>query len=67
LCAEAYRTLTRVRMEMRLDIERIDIEHDAALVDRYVIRIPVIAVGTEELDVAGLEEPALRRWLSERV
>ena len=51
-------------MEMPLDIERIDIERDSALVDRYVIRIPVIAVGADELDVAGLEEPALRRWLS---
>ena len=66
LCGEAYRALTRVRMEMPLDIERIDIERDSALVDRYVIRIPVIAVGPDELDVAGLEEPALRRWLSER-
>jgi len=67
LCGEAYRALTRVRMEMPLDIERIDIEHDLALFDRYVTRIPVIAVGQEELDVAGLDEPALRRWLVERV
>lgn len=52
---------------MPLDIERIDIERDPALVDRYVIRIPVIAVGPDELEVAGLEEPALRRWLTERV
>ena len=67
LCGEAYRALTRVRMEMPLDIERIDIERDAVLVERYVIRIPVIAIGTDELEVAGLEEPALRRWLAERV
>jgi hypothetical protein len=66
LCGEAYRALTRVRMEMPLEIERIDIEHDPALFDRYAIRIPVIAVGSEELDVAGLDEPALRRWLNER-
>jgi hypothetical protein len=66
LCGEAYRALTRVRMEMPLDIERIDIESDPALFDRYAIRIPVIAAGADELDVAGLEEPALRRWLVER-
>lgn len=66
LCSEAFRALTRVRMEMPLDIERIDIERDPALLDHYVIRIPVIAVGSDELDVAGLEEPALRRWLAER-
>ena len=49
---------------MPLDIERIDIERDPALIDRYAIRVPVIAVGQEELDVAGLEELALRRWLA---
>jgi len=67
LCGEAYRALTRVRMEMPLDIERIDIERDAELFARYAIRIPVIAVGRDELDVAGVEEPVLRGWLSERV
>jgi len=66
LCGEAYRALTRVRMEMPLNIERIDIETEPDLLDRYLIRIPVIAVGPDELDVAGLEEPALRRWLAER-
>ena len=66
LCGEAYRALTRVRMEMPLDIERIDIQHDPALFDRYAIRIPVIAAGMDELDVAGLDEPVLRRWLTER-
>jgi len=54
-------------MEMPLDIERIDIERDAELFARYAIRIPVIAVGRDELDVAGVEEPVLRGWLSERV
>lgn len=67
MCGEAYRALTRVRMEMPLDIERIDIERDAELFARYAIRIPVIAVGRDELDVAGVEEPVLRGWLSERV
>ena len=67
LCGEAYRALTRVRMEMPLDIDRIDIEREPALFDRYAIRIPVIALGVDELDVAGLDEPALRRWLVERV
>ena len=65
LCGEAYRALTRARMEMPLDIERVDIDGDAALFDRYALRIPVIAVGADELEVAGIEEPALRRWLSE--
>ncbi len=63
LCGEVYRALTRVRMDMPLAIERVDIEGDAALRDRYVIRIPVLRVGDAELDAAGLEDAAIRRWL----
>jgi hypothetical protein len=66
LCGEAYRALTRVRMEIPLDIERVDIERDPALFDRYAIRIPVIATGEVELDAAGLDDAALRRWLVDR-
>ncbi len=64
LCAETYRALTRIRMDIALEIERVDIERDAALLDLYVVRIPVIAVGAREIDAAGLEEVAIRRWLT---
>ena len=63
LCAEAYRALTRVRMRMPLEIERVDILIDPLLFDRYALRIPVVAVGDRELDVAGLDEAAIDRWL----
>ena len=66
LCAEAYRALTRLRMDMPLEIERVDIESDPALFDRYAIRIPVLRVGEDELDAAGLDDQALRRWLIAR-
>jgi hypothetical protein len=66
LCAETYRALTRVRMDMPLAIERVDIETDAALFDRYAIRIPVLKIGDDELDAAGLDDAALRRWLAEQ-
>ena len=66
LCAEAYRALTRVAMDMPLAIERVDIEGDPVLRDRYVIRIPVLRVGEAELDAAGLDDAALRRWLDEQ-
>jgi hypothetical protein len=66
LCGEVYRALTRVRMDMPLDIERVDIEGDPALFDRYAIRIPVIAIGEDELDAAGIDDAALRRWLVDR-
>lgn len=65
LCAEAYRALSRVRMELPLEIVRTDIEADAALFVRYAIRIPVLRAGDRELDAAGLDEAALRRWLTE--
>ena len=65
LCAETYRALTRVRMSVPLEIERVDIERDPVLFQRYAITIPVLAVGGRELEAAGLEEDALRRWLAE--
>ena len=65
LCAETYRALTRIRMDMPLELERVDITSDVALLDRYVIRIPVLRVADRELDSAGLDDAALRRWLAE--
>ena len=65
LCAETHRALTRLRMDFSLIVERIDIEPDASLFQRYAIRIPVLRVGERELDAAGLDDAALRRWLTE--
>jgi hypothetical protein len=65
LCAEAYRALTRVRMRMPLDIERVDILIDPLLFDRYALRIPVLAAGERELDLAGVDEAVIERWLAE--
>jgi hypothetical protein len=66
LCDEAYRALTRVRMDLPLEIERVDIEADPKVFDRYAIRIPVLRVGEDELEAAGLDDAALRLWLRER-
>ena len=64
LCAEAYRALTRVRMRVPLDIERVDILIDPVLFERYALRIPVLAAGERELDVAGLDDAVIERWLA---
>ena len=65
LCAEAYRALRRIALDRPLEIERIDIEKGPNdLHDRYVLRIPVAAVGDDELDVAGLDDAAIGRWLT---
>lgn len=63
LCDEAYRALSRLRMDLPLELERVDIEADPALFQRYAVRIPVLARGADELDAAGLDDEALRRWL----
>src|SRR2546430_17391238 len=60
LCAEAYRALRRVALDVPLEIERVDITKDPALFDRYALRIPVVVVGERELDVAGGGHPAPR-------
>ncbi len=58
LCDEAYRALRRVSLERPLEIERVRTDDD-----RYVLRVPVLAVGDAELDAAGLEDSAIARWL----
>ncbi|MDQ2913348.1 MAG: glutaredoxin family protein [Chloroflexota bacterium] len=63
LCAEAYRALRRVALDVPLDVDRVDITRDAALFDRYALRIPVITMGERELDAAGVDDRAIRAWL----
>lgn len=65
LCEEALSALRRLSRRMRLDIERVDVTRESALLDRYVVRVPVLVVGDEELDVAGIDEAAIGRWLDE--
>jgi glutaredoxin-like protein DUF836 len=66
LCAEAYRALRRVALDRPLEIERVDIEAaPSAVRDRYVLRIPVLVAAGEELDLAGIEDREIARWLGE--
>jgi hypothetical protein len=63
LCAEAYRSLHRIALDIPLDVERVDITKDPALFDRYALRIPVLTIGERELDAAGLDDRAIRSWV----
>jgi hypothetical protein len=65
LCEEALAGLRRLSRAKRLDIERVDVTRDPALLDRYVVRVPVLVVGDAELDVAGIDEAAVDRWLDQ--
>ena len=63
LCAEAYRALRRVALDVPLDVDRVDITTDPALFDRFALRIPVLTMGERELDAAGVDDRAIRTWL----
>jgi len=63
LCAETFRALRRIGLDVPLDIERVDITSDPALFDRYALRIPVLIDGAREIETAGLDDAAMLRWL----
>jgi glutaredoxin len=63
LCDDARAALERIRVEHPFILEEIDIEADDALLRRYLERIPVIALGREELFDFFVDEEALRRKL----
>jgi hypothetical protein len=63
LCEETHRALRRIGLDRPLAIERVDITRDPALELRYVVRIPVLAVGPAELDAAGLSDREIAAWL----
>lgn len=65
LCEEALAGLRRLSRAKHLDIERVDVTGEPALIERYVVRVPVLVVGDAELDVAGIDEAAVGRWLDE--
>ncbi len=64
LCDETHRALRRLALDRALEIERVDIDSDTALTDRYALRVPVLRVGDAELDAAGLDDAAVARWLA---
>ena len=64
LCEETHRSLRRIGLDRALEIDRVDIDRDPRLRDRYTLRVPVLRVGDAELDAAGLEDGAVARWLA---
>lgn len=65
LCDETHRALRRIALDRAIEIERVDVERDAVLRERYTLRVPVLRTGDAELDAAGLEDGAIARWLAE--
>ena len=65
LCDEALAALRRVSRRTPVDIERVDVTRDAELLERYIVRVPVLVVGHAEIDAAGIDDAAIGRWLAE--
>jgi glutaredoxin len=59
LCDEARATLQRLQEQAEFAIEEVDITTDDALHRRYLERIPVIALGAEELCDYRVDEALL--------
>jgi glutaredoxin len=59
LCDEARAALERVRARAPFALREVNIESDDALHHRYLERIPVVALGDEELFEFFVDEAAL--------
>lgn len=64
LCEETHRALRRIGLDRALAIERVDITSRPALELRYLVRIPVVQVGEQELDAAGLADREIAAWIA---
>lgn len=63
LCDAAERDLAALAAELGFAVESIDIEADEALHRRYLLEIPVIAIGERELLRAPFSRQTLREAL----
>ena len=63
LCDEARAALERVRARATFSLHEVNIESDEELHRRYLERIPVVALGDEELFEFFVDEAALENRL----
>ena len=61
LCDDAREVLERIGESEPFELVEVDIERDDELLKRYLERIPVIAIGAEELFDYVVDEDALQR------
>jgi glutaredoxin len=66
LCAEAMAVLRGLQAELGFDLVERDITGEEALHSRYFERIPVVALGDEELCEYVVDEQLLRERLESR-
>ena len=63
LCDDAKAVVAAVRAELPFELEEVDVSLDPALNHRYGERIPVVAVGGEELFEYHVDPAELRQAL----
>ena len=63
LCVQARTALLGLRRELGFELREVDITTDEALHRAYFERIPVVALGEEELSEYFVDEPLLRNRL----
>jgi glutaredoxin len=63
LCDDARAALERVRARAAFDLREVNIETDDSLLRRYLERIPVVALGDEEIFDFFVDEAALEAKL----
>jgi len=66
LCEDAMATLQRLQRDFDFELRELDITSDEALHRSYFERIPVVALGDEELCEYFVEETLLRERLESR-
>ena len=64
LCEETHRALRRIGLDRPLAVTRVEVATDPDLELRYLVRIPVVAVGDQELDAAGLVDREIAAWIA---
>lgn len=65
LCERAYPIVERLATEGLLSLEKIDIEHDPALLELYRYRIPVVVLSTGEVYEGRISQFRLRRAIEQ--
>jgi hypothetical protein len=63
LCEKSWPVAAALGVRHHLDLQKVDIRSDPALAHRYGEKIPVLALGDEELGWGRLSERALERRL----
>lgn len=63
LCDHAEKMLARISRRLPLAVSLVDIESDDALLRRYMLEIPVVAIGDRDIARAPLYETALEEAL----